>query len=118
MPTHGHNYYEIMYVLSGCVTHEIEDNIIELPAGSLLLMHHNTFHKVRPCSMDDIAVSISMGATLLLTTTRKSVGDIAAEVGITSVSHFYKLFLEEYRMTPTEYRSRYAKSMELSEPSE
>ncbi len=255
MPAHGHEYYEAMYVLDGQFTHRIDDEVIDLPAGSLLLMHRDVVHKVMPCTMDDIAVAITMGdhlllprfmstisrlpaigsiftekparpwirivfgtdslchsygrqllcsyfdpdshsdistelllllflteadrvvhpeaihsdqgissdiariaryiqahyadvtaaevagefgytenyitralkrhygvgfiryrnrqclmaATGLLINSRKSVAEIAAEVGIPSVSHFYKLFVEEYRMTPTEYRVRYSK---------
>ena len=255
MPPHGHDYYEAMYVLEGHFTHIIDGETIELEAGSMLLMDPTVVHKVLPCSMADIAVSITMGPTLLvprfmstisrlpavgplfgkklehhwmkinfgtdslchiygqlllcsyfdpnshsdistelllllflteadravrpeaihsdqginndisriaryiqahcadvtaaevarefgytenyitralkkhygmgfvkyrnrqclmaatalLINTRKSVNEIAGEVGIPSVSHFYKLFLEEYHMTPTEYRSRYGK---------
>lgn len=257
MAAHGHEYYEAMYVLSGRISHQIDGQRIDLPAGSLLLMHPSVTHKVFPCSMEDIAVSITMGdhlllprfmstigrlptigplfsdaparpwlkiefgtdslchsygqqllcsffdpdshsdittelllllflteadraaqpevihsdqgihsdinriaryiqlhyaeitaadvarefgytenyitralkkhygmgfvryrnrqclmaATGLLINTQRSIAQIAAEVDIPSVSHFYKLFVEEYRMTPTEYRSRFTKEV-------
>ena len=46
-------------------------------------------------------------ASALLSGTDRSVTEIAAEVGMPTLSHFYRLFTEEYRMKPAEYRSRY-----------
>lgn len=42
----------------------------------------------------------------LLTNTELSVTEIAAQVGCSNITHFYKKFLEAYHMTPGEYRQR------------
>ena len=47
-------------------------------------------------------------AAALLCNTNRSVTDIAAEVGLSSLSHFYKLFSAEYGMAPAEYRAKNA----------
>ena len=47
-------------------------------------------------------------AAALLCSTNRSVTDIAAEVGLSSLSHFYKLFSAEYGMAPAEYRAKNA----------
>ena len=66
MAAHGHDYYEIMYVLDGSVTHVIEGERIVMPPASLLLMRPGVVHEVLPCGMGDIAVSIVLGEGLLL----------------------------------------------------
>ena len=65
-PEHGHDFYEMMFVLQGTVTHKIEKQEIILPAGSVLLMKPGVRHEVLPCSLDDLAVSVTMGKKLLL----------------------------------------------------
>ncbi len=46
-------------------------------------------------------------AASLLRSTNHTVTEIAAEVGLPSLSHFYKLFAAEYNMAPAEYRANY-----------
>lgn len=43
-------------------------------------------------------------AANLLTTTDMPIVDISAEVGIDSLSHFYRLFKRHYQLTPRQYR--------------
>ena len=45
------------------------------------------------------------GAARLLESTTGSVADVAFSVGFRSVSHFFRCFHEQYRVTPAEYRS-------------
>lgn len=46
-------------------------------------------------------------AAAMLYSTNLSITEIAAEVGLNSLSHFYKLFTAEYGIAPAEYRSRH-----------
>jgi two-component system response regulator YesN len=51
-------------------------------------------------------------ARQLLETTFLSIKEIAASVGLTSVSHFISDFKEAYRMTPSEYAEYYREGRE------
>ena len=59
-PKHRHNYVEMMIVLSGSITHEIEGEILNLKTGELLLMNKHASHSVRRSGKDDIGVNIIM----------------------------------------------------------
>ncbi|MDD3839471.1 MAG: AraC family transcriptional regulator [Clostridia bacterium] len=45
-------------------------------------------------------------AGILLKNSQRAVSDIANEVGYTNISYFYRLFKQEYKMTPDDYRNR------------
>ena len=46
-------------------------------------------------------------AAALLCGTERSIIEIAAEVGILTLSHFYQLFEKEFHLTPSAYREKY-----------
>ena len=59
-PKHRHNYVEMMIVLSGSITHEIDDKELTLERGELLLMNKHVEHSILRSSKDDIGVNIIM----------------------------------------------------------
>jgi AraC-like DNA-binding protein/mannose-6-phosphate isomerase-like protein (cupin superfamily) len=59
-PEHRHNYVEMMIVLSGSITHEIDGEELTLEKGELLLMNKHVSHSVRRSGKDDIGVNIIM----------------------------------------------------------
>lgn len=57
-PMHGHDYLEMMYVLSGEVHHTMADGTrIALQPGELLLINRHSAHSIARCSEEDIAVN-------------------------------------------------------------
>lgn len=67
IPIHSHNYIEMMYVLSGSVTHSIEGRTITLTEGSLLLMNRHVQHSIEASEENDIAVNIIISEDYLIT---------------------------------------------------
>ena len=59
-PDHRHNYVEMMIVLSGSITHEIDGETLTLERGELLLMNKHVSHSVRRSGKNDIGVNIIM----------------------------------------------------------
>ena len=59
-PIHRHNYVEMMIVLSGSITHEIDGEVLTLAKGELLLMNKHVSHSVLRSGKDDIGVNIIM----------------------------------------------------------
>ena len=59
-PAHRHNYVEMMIVLSGSITHEIDGSELVLSEGEILLMNKHVSHSVRRSGKDDIGVNIIM----------------------------------------------------------
>lgn len=59
-PIHRHNYVEMMIVLSGSITHEIEGEVLTLEKGEILVMNKHASHSVRRSGKDDIGVNIIM----------------------------------------------------------
>ena len=64
-PEHRHNYVEMMIVLSGSITHEIDGNELTLGKGELLLMNKHVSHSVRRSGKDDIGVNIIMSDSFI-----------------------------------------------------
>ena len=57
-PPHGHNYIEMVFVLSGHLTTTIDSSrTLVLTEGDILLMNQNAVHDIRPCGMEDVAVN-------------------------------------------------------------
>jgi AraC-like DNA-binding protein/quercetin dioxygenase-like cupin family protein len=56
-PEHGHNYYEMMYVYSGSITHYIGDDEVRLGEGSFCLFDQNIRHSIAASGKYDIAVN-------------------------------------------------------------
>ena len=59
-PTHKHNYVEMMIVLSGSITHEIDGEALTLSEGEVLVMNKHVAHSVHRSGKDDIGVNIIM----------------------------------------------------------
>ncbi len=59
-PQHRHNYVEMMIVLSGSITHEIDGEQLTLAKGEILVMNKHASHSVRRSGKDDIGVNIIM----------------------------------------------------------
>ena len=59
-PKHRHNYVEMMIVLSGSITHDIDGEELTLEKGELLLMNKHVAHSIRHSGKDDIGVNIIM----------------------------------------------------------
>ena len=57
-PWHRHDYVEVMFVLSGSVTHHLENGEeIRLEEGELLFVNRFVRHAIDSCGQDDIAVN-------------------------------------------------------------
>ena len=59
-PKHRHNYVEMMIVLSGSITHDIDGEELTLEKDELLLMNKHVAHSIRHSGKDDIGVNIIM----------------------------------------------------------
>ncbi len=59
-PCHMHDFVEVMYVLSGEVTHFIDGNRITVKEGELLFLAQNTKHEIATTGKSDIAVNFIM----------------------------------------------------------
>ena len=46
-PLHRHNYLEVMIVLSGSITHEINGELITLCEGDILILNKHTSHSIK-----------------------------------------------------------------------
>ena len=57
-PEHKHNYVEMMIVLSGSITHEIDGTELTLGPGEILVMNKHVSHSIRHSGKDDIGVNI------------------------------------------------------------
>jgi len=57
VPSHRHNFIEVMFVCSGNVVHMFEDRKVTLEAGDLLIMNQYTSHSVLTAGENDIAVN-------------------------------------------------------------
>lgn len=64
-PEHKHNYVEMMIVLSGSITHEIDGTELTLSTGEILLMNKHVSHSVRHSGKDDIGVNVIMSDRLI-----------------------------------------------------
>lgn len=56
-PEHTHDYVEIVYMCRGQTTHIINDTLITLQEGDLLLLGQNTRQEILPAGEGDIAVN-------------------------------------------------------------
>ena len=59
-PLHKHNYVEMMIVLSGKITHEIDGEELTLSKGEILVMNKHVTHSIRRSGKEDIGVNIIM----------------------------------------------------------
>lgn len=61
---HNHNYFEMMYVYTGVMTHIIDEKRITLMQGDLLIIPPYAYHIIEQCGVNDIAVEFLMHKTL------------------------------------------------------
>lgn len=59
-PAHKHNFVEMMIVLSGKITHEIEGEIITLSKGEILILNKHASHSIKRSGEKDIGVNVIM----------------------------------------------------------
>lgn len=64
-PKHTHNYAETMLVLSGHITHVIDDRSLTLGAGDLLFMNKHVAHAVERAGEGDIGVNFIVSDAFL-----------------------------------------------------
>lgn len=57
-PNHRHNYIEMMYVCQGSITHIIDDKLVELKQGDILLLNQHSWHATKKASENDIAINL------------------------------------------------------------
>jgi AraC-like DNA-binding protein/mannose-6-phosphate isomerase-like protein (cupin superfamily) len=57
-PLHRHNYLEVMIVLSGSITHEINGERITLGEGDILILNKHTSHSIKRADTSDIGVNV------------------------------------------------------------
>lgn len=57
-PLHRHNYLEVMIVLSGSITHEINGESITLCEGDILILNKHTSHSIKRADTSDIGVNV------------------------------------------------------------
>ena len=81
-PAHRHNYVEMMIVLSGSITHEIDGKELRLEKGEILLMNKHVSHSIHRSGKDDIGVNIIMSD--------RFVDGVAAELSGTVFSSLIK----------------------------
>lgn len=64
-PEHKHNYVEMMIVLSGSITHDIDGKELTLSTGEILVMNKHVSHSIRHSGKEDIGVNIIMSDRLI-----------------------------------------------------
>lgn len=57
-PLHRHNYLEVMIVLSGSITHEIQGESITLSDGDIIILNKHTSHSIKRADTLDIGVNV------------------------------------------------------------
>lgn len=57
-PLHGHNYVEIMYVVTGSVTHIVDGDEVVLRSGELLFLGAHSRHRVLSAKKEDVAFNL------------------------------------------------------------
>lgn len=57
-PLHRHDYVEVFHVLSGSVTHIINDEEITVHTGELLFLNQNIKHEIYACGENDLAMKL------------------------------------------------------------
>jgi len=60
IPPHSHNFVEMVIVLSGSMTHQIDGGTVIMKEGDVLLMNKHVTHSVSPSGKGDVAANILM----------------------------------------------------------
>lgn len=64
-PLHGHDYTEMMYVVSGSITHLVNGKPIVIKEGNLLLLNKFTVHEVLPAGENDVGLNVILSDAFL-----------------------------------------------------
>lgn len=72
---HGHNYTELMYVVSGSITHTHVGGSVTLSKGDILLLNRHIMHSVGKCGEDDIGINFILSNEFIERVLRKLDGD-------------------------------------------
>lgn len=56
-PKHRHDYIEIMYVVQGSITHEIEGKELTLHKGDILMLNQHVTHAIHRAEYEDIGIN-------------------------------------------------------------
>lgn len=64
-PTHGHDFVEVMTVVSGSITHHIADSTVILNEGDILMMNKHVEHSVDATDENDIGINIIISDAFL-----------------------------------------------------
>lgn len=62
-PLHRHDYVEVFHVLSGSVTHVINDEEITVHTGELLFLNQHIKHEIYACGENDLAMNFLIRPT-------------------------------------------------------
>ena len=57
-PTHGHDFVEMMTVVSGSITHHLAGREVKLEVGDILLLNKHITHSIDETGDDDIGINI------------------------------------------------------------
>lgn len=71
-PEHGHDYTEIMIVIAGNITHKIEDDLITLSAGDVLILNKFARHSICSTDKNDLGLNILLSDKFLLSFIQKT----------------------------------------------
>ena len=75
IPLHSHNYTEMMYILSGSVTHIIDGQSYVLNEGDLLIMNRHVMHSIPSSGRDDVAVNFIISHGFLSSSSHRIKGE-------------------------------------------
>lgn len=75
-PTHKHNFVEMMIVLLGSITHEVEGERITLSKGEILILNKHASHSIKRSGERDIGVNVIMSDGFLGTVSTELSGTI------------------------------------------
>lgn len=65
-PEHGHDYTEVMVVLSGSITHRIGDEKIKLDAGDVIVLNKSVRHSIDNTGENDVGLNILLPDKFIL----------------------------------------------------
>ncbi len=62
---HGHNYMEMMYVVTGSIVHVVEGQRLELVPGDLILFNRHIQHAIEKSGVDDIGINFIVSVNFI-----------------------------------------------------
>lgn len=68
---HSHNYMEMMYVVSGEITHVIDDRRIALRSGDIILLNKHARHAIERADISDIGINFIVSSDIIESVLRK-----------------------------------------------